>query len=820
MKKQLFLITFFIAVTVFSLSAMVAVAQDLSKVTFPVAELGSCGSIEACKVYCDQPANMNACISFAEKKGLIKKEKAEVMKQVDSIKGPGGCVGHQQCEAYCDKSENYDECVNFGLKQGVITPEEAEIARKLGPNKNGPGGCKGIECGAYCDRPENFEECIAFAEDNGIISKEEAKMIKKMGNKAGPGGCKGKNECDTYCDNPANFDVCINFAVENGMMSTEEAEMIKKMGPPKEGPGGCDGKEQCDTYCDNENHFDECMNFASDHGLMSKEEIDMAKKMGPMKAGPGGCQGREECDNYCASEDHWDICTQFSIDNGFMSPEEAEMMKKGPRETGPGGCNDPKECEMFCQKPENMNECIDFSVKMGSIDPMKAEKMKSKPMLPFNGPTPGDCKGKECLDYCSSKDHFEECNKFAQEHGLVDEKAKKHFENDMPGMFDKPYDPGQPGQDNFKYKDDFGPPKPDQFLKGPGGCNNVEECDKYCREHPEECFKMVQPGENNFKPDEGPKWTEQERGELDHWGSQEYGENWADKKIEFEMQTGKNWEQNTEGFKQWVGPSGKNWEEQPEQPQKPQDDWNSQDEGHDNKWDEPVWQDNEGTNGEWEGEWHDNKWDEPEWEDPKGEEAQWKEPEWNEPKWEDNNFNEVKLDPVINKPPGMIDKFIDYGEEKFKQFEKINYPDQNKPLYIPNEEKKYIDQPWVEENKPEEYKSEPKYNKEQQLDVYIPIDPIQPKNDFMPEPEPFQSPENKSNGEAGPAQEWEVSWPPEPGDNNNGGYIPPPVSSGGDSGMMNTIKDFNDNNFQQLQNSVPSEAPPIFIPNLGGEMKE
>ena len=56
------------------LVGLVAVqAQDFNRITFPISELDNCTSVENCKVFCDQPTSMNACMSFAEKKGLMKK---------------------------------------------------------------------------------------------------------------------------------------------------------------------------------------------------------------------------------------------------------------------------------------------------------------------------------------------------------------------------------------------------------------------------------------------------------------------------------------------------------------------------------------------------------------------------------------------------------------------------------------------------------------------------------------------------------------------------------------------------------------------------
>ena len=49
---------------------------------FPIPELGNCGSYDECKTYCDDSTRANACFSFAEKNGLVKKEEAGAAKEI------------------------------------------------------------------------------------------------------------------------------------------------------------------------------------------------------------------------------------------------------------------------------------------------------------------------------------------------------------------------------------------------------------------------------------------------------------------------------------------------------------------------------------------------------------------------------------------------------------------------------------------------------------------------------------------------------------------------------------------------------------------
>jgi len=385
--KHFFFIGACSIVVMFSMSFLVAEAQNVSasassntsSISFPIAELGDCGSIAECKTYCDDLTHVDACLDYALKNDLMPKKQVEVIKNKTKIEGPGGCADRKQCEAYCEKEENFDECVAFAEKNKMISPEESKLAKKLGPNVVGPGGCKGKdECKAYCDNPDKQEECLAFAEKNGLMSKEEIDKVKKMGPiKEGPGGCKGKKECDNYCGNPVNAEECVAFAEKNGLIGHEEAKKMKKFVPNAEGPGGCKGPVECKAFCDNPDNQETCLAFAEKYELMSKEELEQARKMGSLKEGPGGCNGKEECDDFCGNPDNQETCMNFSVEHGLVSKEEAEMMKQGPSiKDGPGGCQGKEECDSFCQKPENMNTCIDFSVQKGFISKEKADNIK------------------------------------------------------------------------------------------------------------------------------------------------------------------------------------------------------------------------------------------------------------------------------------------------------------------------------------------------------------------------------------------------------------------------------------------------------------
>ncbi len=378
---------FYILIFLFGVTAIVVLAQDLSSITYPVAELGNCQNQEECEAYCDNPDNMAPCLDFAEEHNLLPAEEIEMgrkMLQLGQTSGPGGCQGHEECEAYCDNFDHLEECLNFAKQHDMLPPDElAEVEKVLAAIKRGirPPPCHGkTECDIYCAKPENMEECMIFAEAAGLIPPEEIEEVRKVlqaiKQGATPPPCAGKEECDIYCEE--HILECVDFAVAAGFMTEEEALMVKKTGG--KGPGGCKGEEECEAYCDNPDHMEECIKFALEYGFMTQEEADQALKMleAGLTGGPGGCKGQEECDAFCENPDNMKECIEFSVKAGFMTQEEAdqalEMVDMGLT-SGPGGCQGEEECNAFCENPANLEECLDFAVKMGDITEQEKEEI-------------------------------------------------------------------------------------------------------------------------------------------------------------------------------------------------------------------------------------------------------------------------------------------------------------------------------------------------------------------------------------------------------------------------------------------------------------
>ena len=227
--------------------------DTLAAIQFPVAELGNCGSKEECKTYCDEPDNIEACISFAEKNNLMPAKEIEHAKKflAAGAKGPGGCTGKNSCEAYCNNPDNIEACVAYAEENGMMDEEELNEARKVrdairkGVKPPPCGGKK--ECDAYCENPENMPACIEFASAAGLMSEEEQRNAQQMlqAIKAGakPPACRGKEECDAYCSQDEHFDECR-------------------------------GKEECHAFCTSSPENEElCFNFGKENGLIPHEQL-------------------------------------------------------------------------------------------------------------------------------------------------------------------------------------------------------------------------------------------------------------------------------------------------------------------------------------------------------------------------------------------------------------------------------------------------------------------------------------------------------------------------------------------------------------------
>lgn len=319
---------------------------------------GGCNSQKSCEAYCNDVSRIDECVAFAEENGFISEKELKEAKKMQSILKsggimPGGCTNRNSCEIYCNDPNNMEECLAFAEKSGLIEEGELGQAKKfIEFMKRGetPGGCRSKEqCENYCNGGDHLEECIAFAEKAGMVSKEEAELFKKTGGK-GPGGCKGKEQCEAYCQ--TNQKECFNWAQQNGVMKEEDLKRMQE------------GMQQFQQNLEQmPPEMVECLKNAVGEDVLNKIKIgepvfsrDLGEKMqscvnnfqneirqkfggegfglpgeGPEGthengqfptefSGPGGCKSPEECISYCQTNPI--ECSNFQGPQRGMPPTE------------------------------------------------------------------------------------------------------------------------------------------------------------------------------------------------------------------------------------------------------------------------------------------------------------------------------------------------------------------------------------------------------------------------------------------------------------------------------------------------------------------
>lgn len=294
-----------IAGVIVSSSIVKADETSASEISYPIAELGNCADKAACKVYCDKTENVDACLSYAENNNMMSSEELESAKNFkkEGMIGPGQCKGKDECQKYCSAPDNMDECITFAEKNGLMSNDKLEkikgqakkvkaaIAKGIKP----PACSSPDECSSYCKETEHMEECINFSIEAGIMTEQEQEEVKKVltAIKEGikPPACAGKEECDVYCSETKHMEECLTFAMKAGIMTGEEKGQAQKtLNAIRKGvtPPNCKGEEECKAYCAEESNLEECITFGEAIGKITKEDADMIRSTGGKGFGPDG----------------------------------------------------------------------------------------------------------------------------------------------------------------------------------------------------------------------------------------------------------------------------------------------------------------------------------------------------------------------------------------------------------------------------------------------------------------------------------------------------------------------------------------------------
>ncbi len=350
-------------------------------ISFPVSELGNCSDKESCRAYCDETANMDACIKFAEDRGLMNKSEAEQGRnfhaRIISGEGPGGCQGLKECRAYCGDTANLEICLAFAKEQGIKDDNVKEGEKILKFLKAGgamPGGCASKEsCREYCGEFSHAEECADFAEKAGITRPRVNSKFLEIAKNGGPGGCKNKDACETYCADPVHRTECLDFASRAGILGEMEVENIRNSGIT--GPGGCASEVSCRMYCDNPVHREECFKFAEEHGYMTKDEA-VAAKDGVVSLRAGLEQAPPEIAGCLRSTLGENIIEKIQTGDLTPGPEIGARVKACFEKFGRAG----KPAEVLRNAPSAVNACL--KAKLGTdFNKLKADTLVATPEM-------------------------------------------------------------------------------------------------------------------------------------------------------------------------------------------------------------------------------------------------------------------------------------------------------------------------------------------------------------------------------------------------------------------------------------------------------
>lgn len=196
-----------------------ALAQDSSSsanpakkynLSFPITELGNCGSLPACKSFCADPNNQSACLAFAKEKGFYKDQSSDPKGAIvlRAALTELGCNSADACRMLCQKPENQDKCQRFAQLHHLVTSTQNSTLTLAKQTL----GCTSIdECRSFCQNPGNQQRCSDFAKQAGL--KGGLHLI-------GPGGCSTEGSCRQYCRTHAQECGSFSQGVAGGRSNT------------------------------------------------------------------------------------------------------------------------------------------------------------------------------------------------------------------------------------------------------------------------------------------------------------------------------------------------------------------------------------------------------------------------------------------------------------------------------------------------------------------------------------------------------------------------------------------------------------------------
>lgn len=330
--KRRTVFSFSILAIIVGLSLLTAHRVIAAQISYPIGELGGCRDAKECYLYCQIPQNTPACWSYGKyvlKKDVLGEQTAseQEMAKKYNISFPitelGNCSSITACKAYCENPSNQEACLSFAKKKGFY--KEVQIQQQaVPPSENKQDllekaktelGCTSMEsCRTYCET--NHDVCMQFAKKHGLHQPQDETKKDELLQKAKEElGCTSMESCRTYCE--AHSQACMDFAKKHNM-NQEHREYPN----PSQKPGNCDSEASCKKYC--EEHQDQCKGFRAQQQVSCKPRPSCLNAQPACKLpepaegwcstgetyrnteqgeylGPSGCKTETECKAYCES---------------------------------------------------------------------------------------------------------------------------------------------------------------------------------------------------------------------------------------------------------------------------------------------------------------------------------------------------------------------------------------------------------------------------------------------------------------------------------------------------------------------------------------
>lgn len=232
-------------------------------VSFPIGELGNCANVSACRAYCEQPTNQQACSTFAKKHGFKNQESSTgtVAKQklLEYARTELGCETVDACRALCETDPI--RCRQFASRYGEPKEQSRgdERGGQLLEHAKTELGCTSIDaCRKICETDR--ERCKEFTQkyaserpDNAVKQLDSNRREQELKTRF-PNVPKDKKNCDTeescrtYCEEHPNE--CRGFSEQRKNVQNKSRYL---------GPSGCRTEAECKAYC--QENPDKCPGF-------------------------------------------------------------------------------------------------------------------------------------------------------------------------------------------------------------------------------------------------------------------------------------------------------------------------------------------------------------------------------------------------------------------------------------------------------------------------------------------------------------------------------------------------------------------------------